>query len=682
MKSKSINHEVRRNSPFLTPYYSKGIIRSKLILVLQFVALVSLLLVGLPAKAADYTLSDDSANLPPGFVIVSPGNYSCGVLTLGPDDTISIGGTKPATITFIGAFTTGVSNLINADGLASDLTFVTTGTLTLGAETIMNANVAGTAAVNLGIGSILGGNLTTASTTGVVTLGANSRVAGYIHTDDGAVTVGDVGSVGGEIATRAGVVTVGEDVEVQGAISTVAGAITVGALSRTVGGGITAEAGAVTLGADVKIDGDIRTIAGGITMSDGGSTCGSVITTGAGVVTLLTNVQIGGSISSIAGAIGVGRGSTIGGDVSPAGAGVVTLVGVLVGGSVTTGDGAITLTDSRVGGTVEATGAGVVTVTNSTVEDLDLVVPPSPACLSQSSATVTLSNLMQTYTGNPITPTATTSPEGLTVDFTYDGSTMEPTNAGSYEVIGTINDAHYTGSASGTLVIAKATVGVTVTLGGLNAVYTGSPISATASTTPGGLAVDLIYDGSTGPPTNAGSYAVVGTINDINYAGSASGTLVIAKATVDVTVTLGGLNAVYTGSPISATATTNPGGLTVNFTYNNSATPPTEAGSYEVIGTINDLNYAGSASDTLVISDELADGGDIQFTITPTSGNTADLSWNGFDGHIYQIETNTDLGSVWQLIGSPVAGSAGPIVLSITLGDPRRFYRVKIIPAS
>jgi hypothetical protein len=491
VKSESINQGIRRNSPFLTPNYSKGIIRSKLILVLQFVALFSLLLVGLPAKAADYTLSDASANLPPGFVIVSPGNYSCGALTLGPNDTISIGGTTPATITFIGAFTTGVSNLINEAGLASDLTFVTTGTLTLGAETIMNANVSGTAAVNLGIGSILGGNLTTASPAGVVTLAANSRVAGYIHTDDGAVTVGDLGSVGGEI---------------------------------------TAEAGAVTLGADVKIDGDIRTIAGAITMSDGGSTCGSVITTGAGVITLLTNVKIGGSISSIAGAIGVGRGSTIGGDVGPAGAGVVTLVGVDVGGRVTTVDGAITLTDSRVGGAVEASGAGVVTIINSTVGDLDLVVPPSPACLSQSSATVTLSNLMQTYTGNPITPTATTWPEGLTVDFTYNGS----------------------------------------------------------------------------------------------------------------------------------------------------ATPPTHAGSYEVVGTINDLIYAGSASGTLVISD----GGDARLAITPTSGNTADLIWNGFDGHIYQIETNTDLGSVWQPFGEPFPGFTGQIELSVTLGDPRRFYRLKIVPAS
>jgi hypothetical protein len=453
--------------------------------------LFSLSLVSLPAQAVDYIFSDDSDNLPPGCAIVGPGSYSCGVLTLGIGDTISIGGTKPATITFTGAFTTGAGNLINADGLASDLTLVTVGALTLGADTIVNASVTGTAAVNLGIGSTLGGNLTLASPTGIVTLAANSQVDGYIHTDAGAVTVGTLGSVGGEvvteagvvtlgadaevqgristvaggitigdsssvggeIATQLGVVTVGADVEVQGGISTVAGAINVGASSRTIGGGITTEAGVVTLTTNVKIDGDIRTIAGGITMGDGSSTCGSVITTGAGVIALTTNVKIGGSISSIAGAIGVGRGSMVGGDVSPAGAGVVTLVGVHVGGNVASGDGAITLTDSRVGGSVEATGAGVVTITNSTVNDLDLVVPTSPACFAQSAATVTLGNLSQTYSGNPLTPTPTTSPEGLTVDFTYDGSTMVPSNIGSYEVIGTINDIHYFGSASGTLVI-------------------------------------------------------------------------------------------------------------------------------------------------------------------------------------------------------------------------------------
>jgi hypothetical protein len=355
---------------------------------LRFVSLFSLVFVALPAQAANYVFLNGSSNLPAGCTYVSPGIYSCGIVTLGVGDTISIGGAKPATITFAGALTTGPSNLINAVGSAADLTLVTIGVLNLGVDTIVNADVIASAAVNLGDGSLLNGNLvtasptTTANGTGIVTLGANSSVSGYILTDGGAVTVGASGSVGGRITTQAGVVTLGADVEVRGGISTGAGAVTVGDGGRTVGGGITTSAGVVTLTTNVKIDGDIWTRGGAITIGARSSTCGSVISTGAGVVTLGADVKIGGSINSIAGAITVGSGSRVGGDVISTGAGVVTLTAVHVGGQVATIAGAITVTDSRIGGSVEASGAGVVTITNSMVNDLTLDVPPSPACSS------------------------------------------------------------------------------------------------------------------------------------------------------------------------------------------------------------------------------------------------------------------------------------------------------------
>jgi rhamnogalacturonan endolyase len=57
----------------------------------------------------------------------------------------------------------------------------------------------------------------------------------------------------------------------------------------------------------------------------------------------------------------------------------------------------------------------------------------------------------------------------------------------------------------------------------------------------------------------------------------------------------------YDGSPEAATATTLPAGLSVTFTYNGSPLAPTLPGSYAVVATIDDPNYAGSASGTLVI---------------------------------------------------------------------------------
>ena len=42
-------------------------------------------------------------------------------------------------------------------------------------------------------------------------------------------------------------------------------------------------------------------------------------------------------------------------------------------------------------------------------------------------------------------------------------------------------------------------------------------------------------------------------------------------------------------------------GLVVNFLYNGSINAPTDVGSYTVIGTVNDANYQGSATNTFVI---------------------------------------------------------------------------------
>jgi poly(hydroxyalkanoate) depolymerase family esterase len=140
----------------------------------------------------------------------------------------------------------------------------------------------------------------------------------------------------------------------------------------------------------------------------------------------------------------------------------------------------------------------------------------------------------------------------------------------------------------------------TVTLGNLNQTYNGTARSVTVTTTPTNLTVNLTYNGSANAPTNAGSYAVIGTISDANYQGSATNTLVISKGAG--TVNLGNLSQTYDGTAKSASATTTPTNLTVNLTYNGSANAPTNAGSYTVIGTINDANYQGSATNTLVIS--------------------------------------------------------------------------------
>jgi len=214
------------------------------------------------------------------------------------------------------------------------------------------------------------------------------------------------------------------------------------------------------------------------------------------------------------------------------------------------------------------------------------------------SATVTLGSSTHTYDGTPKAATATTTPPGLPVVITYNGSATAPTNAGSYGVVATINSPTHTGSASGTLTINPATA--TVTLADLNHLYDGTPRAATATTAPASLPVTFTYDGSANAPTNAGSYTVVASLNSPNYTGSSNGTLTIAPAAA--TVALKNLSQTFDGTPKSVTITTTPAGLATLVTYNGSATPPTAVGSFAVVATISNANYTGSTSGALTIT--------------------------------------------------------------------------------
>src|SRR4029077_15058728 len=72
--------------------------------------------------------------------------------------------------------------------------------------------------------------------------------------------------------------------------------------------------------------------------------------------------------------------------------------------------------------------------------------------IAKAVATVALSGLTQTYTGAALTPTAATTPLGLSVALTG----APQTAAGSYPVTAAVTDPNYQGSANETFVINKA----------------------------------------------------------------------------------------------------------------------------------------------------------------------------------------------------------------------------------
>jgi hypothetical protein len=192
-----------------------------------------------------------------------------------------------------------------------------------------------------------------------------------------------------------------------------------------------------------------------------------------------------------------------------------------------------------------------------------------------------------------------TTPTGLAVTVTYDGSGTAPTNAGDYAVVATIDEPNYEGSANATLTIEKAPA--TVAIGDTTQTYDGNAKSVSTATTPTGLAVTVTYDGSGTAPTNAGDYAVVATIDEANYEGSANATLTIEQAVA--TVTINDTTQTYDGSPKPVSIVTDPANLAVTVTYDGSGTAPTnvKTGGYAVVATIDEANYTGSANDTLTI---------------------------------------------------------------------------------
>jgi hypothetical protein len=152
--------------------------------------------------------------------------------------------------------------------------------------------------------------------------------------------------------------------------------------------------------------------------------------------------------------------------------------------------------------------------------------------VAKAAATVSLGALAQSFDGLPKMVSVSTEPAGLAVAVTYNGRSMPPAAAGKYAVVVTIEEANHAGTATGTLVVSKANAAVL--LHNLEQVYDGTPRHAMADTQPDELAVDFTYDGSVRAPVAVGTYAVAGRISDANWQGTASGTLVVGKASQSI----------------------------------------------------------------------------------------------------------------------------------------------------
>lgn len=150
------------------------------------------------------------------------------------------------------------------------------------------------------------------------------------------------------------------------------------------------------------------------------------------------------------------------------------------------------------GNELSFTGAGVVTVFASQSGNASFADAPEVArtfTVTKAPAGVSLSGLTHVYDGTAKVASASTNPEGRSVRFTYEGSSVAPTRAGSYEVVATIDDPRYQGSATGTLVVTRATP--SLVFGTVSDQFIGASLVLAA--TGGGSSAPVLYEVASGP---------------------------------------------------------------------------------------------------------------------------------------------------------------------------------------
>jgi len=135
-----------------------------------------------------------------------------------------------------------------------------------------------------------------------------------------------------------------------------------------------------------------------------------------------------------------------------------------------------------------------------------------------------------------------------------------------------------------------------VNLSNLIQTYDSYAKAAAVTTTPPGLAHTVTYNGSSTAPANAGTYAVVATITEPNYAGNASGALTINKASQ--TISFAALDPVTdTAAPFALTATAS-SGLAVSYNSSNSAVATVSGNTVTIVGLGSTTITASQAGNT------------------------------------------------------------------------------------
>jgi MSHA biogenesis protein MshQ len=230
------------------------------------------------AQAANYVFP---GTLPAGCSGAGP-TYTCGALSLGNNDTVTINGSKPATITINGNFYTN-NAVINNAGTAADLTIVASGTLSTRDNVVIKANVQAATINNNTNAAQFGGNVT--ATSGNVLLAYQTTVTGTVTSGNGSITMGNEAVIGGDvISTGGGAVNVKYKSRITGSVTTT-GAVTLENQTQ-VGGSVNGGTGAIEVNYQAQVTGSVISSTGTILMDNESVAGACVKSTGSAAITL------------------------------------------------------------------------------------------------------------------------------------------------------------------------------------------------------------------------------------------------------------------------------------------------------------------------------------------------------------------------------------------------------------
>lgn len=261
------------------------------------------------------------------------------------------------------------------------------------------------------------------------------------------------------------------------------------------------------------------------------------------------------------------------------------------------------------GNTITPIGVGTVVVRASQAGNgnYNVAAPVDrPFTVTKAAQTITFDALPSKTYGNAPFALSATSSAGLPVSFqvvsgpaTLYGNKLTLSGVGRVTVRAIqAGNGNYNAAPAVVRAFDVTSANPNIALSGLVFTYDGTVKSATVVTKPAGLNVTVSYsqNGASVTPLKAGSYSVSATINDANYKGTATGTLVINKA--QPVITWGNPAAIVTGTALSGAQLNAKANVPGTFKYTPAAGIVLGAGSYHLTTTFTPTDVANYTTAT------------------------------------------------------------------------------------